>query len=633
MVLFLSLCGKKGEQEPNSFYLNHADSVGYVGMNTCRSCHAEQFDSYIHTAMGLSFDSATLQKTSATFGSHALVYDSTLDLYYKPFWKNDQLFVKEFRLANGDTVHMTEQAIDYIIGSGHHTNSHLFSRNGYLFQAPITYYTQDAKWDLAPGFEKGFNSRFSRLIGMECLSCHNSLPTHVEGSVNKFEEIPLGISCERCHGPGELHVKMRLEGNVDTAYGKDRTIVHPGKLNPQLQMDLCQRCHLQGVAVLKPGKNFDDFKPGMELKEVMDIFLPSYDGPTDKFIMASQAQRLRMSACYIATESITCITCHDPHVSLESTSATFLNSSCNSCHTDGKECKEDIEVRKVVDDDCSSCHMPKSGAIDIPHINITDHRIQIPPAKEELEEIREYINRIAENRTGHEYKFTGLTNMIDPDCSSITMARGYMRYLEAFSNDKAIIDSIGYYLSKADDAGEDDWIKFYFLSGNDQGLISFVEQKKLDELGDAWSAYRVGQAYYNLKNFELSVVYFRQALVNMPLHYPFKLKLAASLLQTGELEEARGLIKEVLKDQPWVSEAHNNMGLLEQHVGAHQSAEEHFRKAIALDPDYTLARLNLVRLLAELRNKENAIKELTIILDQEPENEIAKGMMVDLLKK
>lgn len=29
-------------------------------------------------------------------------------------------------------------------------------------------------------------------------------------------------------------------------------------------------------------------------------------------------------------------------------------------------------------DNCSACHIPKSGAIDIPHVSISDHKIQIP---------------------------------------------------------------------------------------------------------------------------------------------------------------------------------------------------------------------------------------------------------------
>ena len=79
---------------------------------------------------------------------------------------------------------------------------------------------------------------------------------------------------------------------VDTSKYIDYSIVNPADLSRDLQMNVCQRCHLQGVAILKDGKNFDDFRPAMPLTDVMDVFLPEYDGNETQFIMASQAHRL-----------------------------------------------------------------------------------------------------------------------------------------------------------------------------------------------------------------------------------------------------------------------------------------------------------------------------------------------------
>ena len=163
----------------------------------------------------------------------------------------------------------------YIVGSGQHTNSHIIETNGYLNQAPLTFYTQDGHWDLPPGFEDGNNTRFSRIIGLECMSCHNALPSFVRGSENRFTMIPNGIDCERCHGPGEVHVANIQAGKlVDTAKAIDYSIVNPRKLTWERQIDLCQRCHLQGNAILKEGKGFTDFRPGMVLSEFMDVYMP-----------------------------------------------------------------------------------------------------------------------------------------------------------------------------------------------------------------------------------------------------------------------------------------------------------------------------------------------------------------------
>ena len=49
------------------------------------------------------------------------------------------------------------------------------------------------------------------------------------------------IGCERCHGPGELHV-----AHPEIIGGRDMTIVNPASLAPSLRDAVCEQCHLQG---------------------------------------------------------------------------------------------------------------------------------------------------------------------------------------------------------------------------------------------------------------------------------------------------------------------------------------------------------------------------------------------------
>ena len=193
--------------------------------------------------------------------------------------KNGKLFVLEYRLSGNDTTYRRNQRIDYIIGSGHHTNSHFTRINGYLYQVPVTFYTQKKHWDLPPGFEGGHNTRFSRAIQAECVTCHNGYPTLEAGTDNKFVSLPHGLDCERCHGPGSQHIAEKQAGHlVNIKKDIDYSIVNPRKLPFKLQVSVCQRCHLQGNAVLQPGKTFFDFKPGQPLSQTMDVYLPRYAG-------------------------------------------------------------------------------------------------------------------------------------------------------------------------------------------------------------------------------------------------------------------------------------------------------------------------------------------------------------------
>jgi hypothetical protein len=298
-------------------------------------------------------------KSKANFSQHKAVYDKHLNFYYYPKWIGDSLYVLEFRLKGKDTIYQRLEKVDFIIGSGQHTNSHLSNNNGFLFQLPLTWYAQKQKWDLPPGFEEGRNVRFTRSIEFECMSCHNAMPEIAPGSDNKFTKIPDGIDCERCHGPGEIHVFEKAQGKlVDTATQIDYTIVNPRKLSWDRQIDVCQRCHLQGNAILQEGKSFSDYRPGMKLGDYIQVFMPKYVGREDEFIMASHAQRLQKSKCFIESNknlqkkagkafealSFTCISCHNPHVSVKVTGKQIFNNACMQCHQQDA-CKEDKQLR------------------------------------------------------------------------------------------------------------------------------------------------------------------------------------------------------------------------------------------------------------------------------------------------
>jgi len=366
-------------------------------MNTCRQCHASIYETFIQTGMGKSIEKASRQKSAAAFGDEHKIYDSHFDFWYQPYWENDSLKIMEFRLSGKDTIHKRTETVSYIVGSGQHTNSHMMNTNGYLNQMPMTFYTQKGHWDLPPGFENGGNSRFNRMIGLECMTCHNSYPVFTEGSENKYEFVDQGIGCERCHGPGSKHVKEKLEGNVtDVVTGIDYSIVNPAKLPIDLQLDVCQRCHIQGNAVLNEGKSFYDFKPGMTLSSVMNVFMPVYSGRESEHIMASHVERMKMSKCFTVSaqraesnpvdklrpykNAMTCVTCHNPHVSVKQTGSAHFNLACNNCHTSGKDklCSEEKEILSLNQNNCVKCHMPSSGTTDIPHVSVHDHRIGIP---------------------------------------------------------------------------------------------------------------------------------------------------------------------------------------------------------------------------------------------------------------
>ena len=628
-VFFCSSPASKndGDEQASSPWKNVYDtSAHYVGMQTCRGCHESIYQTFIQTGMGQSFGFASKEKSAADFSTeHAIVYDSVLDYYYKPYWTDDSFYIMEYRIEEGDTVHKRIQRVDYIVGSGQHTNSHIFSVNGYLYQAPITFYTQKHRWDLAPGFEKGANTRFKRLIEIECMSCHNGYPDFVSNSENKYTLLKTGIDCERCHGPGSIHVLERQNNTpVDTSKGPDYSIVNPRRLSTELQNNVCQRCHLQGITVLNDGKTFFDFHPGMKLSEVMNVFMPEYEGAQDKMIMASHVERMKKSQCYIQSGKMSCITCHDPHVSVKFTPRTQFINACQSCHggTSGQhQCTESVAVRATKNNDCVSCHMPHNSSIDIPHVAVTDHFIRKRPMDDSgREKITAFLGMKCFNNNA-------------PD--AITIARSYLEFYERYAPSGALLDSAILYLGKQNDIESNkkqnrDYIRVYFLLKSYSKVVSYAGTLQPAAMNDAWTAYRIGESYYQLQQAEQALPWYLRATEIWKYSLDFQNKYGICLLALNRMPEALKVFQFVTSENPNHISANTNLGFIYMRQGNNTMAYDYLMRAYALDPDYEQNLINLAVWYHNNQKPELARKYLDELLKRHPGNEQAKAMLIDL---
>ncbi|MFZ4798000.1 MAG: tetratricopeptide repeat protein [Bacteroidia bacterium] len=620
------------KENTESKYLNHHDSVKYVGMQQCRACHQAIYNSFIETGMGKSFDMATPQKSSADFKKHHVVFDKFKNLYYHPYWKNNAMYILEYRLLGKDTIYKRTEKVDYIIGSGQHTNSHLMNVNGYIYQLPLTWYAQLQKWDLPPGFENGNNSRFSRTIEFECMSCHNAFPSVTDFTANKFTNIPNGIDCERCHGPGEVHLKEKIAGHlVDTAHEIDYTIVNPKKLSWELQIDVCQRCHLQGNSILKDGKTFKDFKPGMVLSDFWEVYMPKYKGQNDEFIMASHAQRLQLSKCFIEsnkqnktlgknfeTMNLTCITCHNPHVSVKKTGLQIFNNACIKCHSSNTQtlCSETEKNRMIKQNDCSSCHMPRSGTLDIPHVSVHDHWIKKPTKKKEIGQIKE---------------FAGLYCINNSNTTDLSKTKALINYVEKFNGNKTALNNANDLIKNQT---ETDWlaaqIQMYFLQNDFESIVNKASFLNVNEQTNAWLCYRVGQAFLSKNDYVRAELFFEKAVSISPQSVDFIDKLAQSKIMLNKLDEAILLLNNNLKTNKKQEGSYVNLGFAYLKQNNISSAKINYNKALELNPDNEQALINLAAVYNIENNKLEALKLLKRILVINPKNEQVKQLLEQL---
>jgi len=618
IFLFLVSCKK----ETN--YLNISRDVEYVGMNQCAACHQNQYETFINTGMGKSIRTAIENNSDAIF-SHPL-YDKKLDFFYRPHWFNDSLVIDEYQLLDDDTVHFLNHHVDFIVGSGHHTNSHLFENNSYLYQIPVTYYTQDSILDFPPGFEDDRNTRFSRKMGLECVACHNAYPDFVLGSENKYNHLPLGIDCERCHGPGELHVeKIKNQNLTDTSKSIDYTIVNPANLSIELQNDLCARCHLQGNSVLKENKSFFDFLPGMYLSEIMDIYLPRYSNSDNDFIMASHVDRMKLSKCFInSNENLSCVSCHNPHISVKQSSPDLFKSHCFNCHKEN-DCQETTIEKQKMNNDCITCHMSKSTTIDIPHVKITDHKIQIIRSSSLITE-------------SSEKEFLGLECINNDNPTSVSLVQAYLQQYERFEPYSFYLDSAQIYLKSLGlDNGEGIYSHIYysFLREEYEDLIEKVYFIGLDSLlsnilihkdysnKDAWTCYRIGEAFMKKNNVELAFLFYQQSVKLAPYNLEFRNKYGVSLFLQKNFSFAIDEFQFILNEDNNFVSAYTNLGYIYFQLGDLSEALKNYNYALKLDPYHEKTLINKAEFLLFDNKPKDAFICVQKLLDLNPNNEKA----------
>jgi len=359
-----------------------AISQDYVGSMTCRECHHEIWDRYQTHPMAQSLGRVQDVAVVENYSQSPPFHRGGREYYVER--RGSAVLHHERQLDEvGETIYDQGVEVQYAIGSGQRGRTYIIDRGGLLFQSPISWYSENRRWDLAPGYPDHGHQRFERRIVDKCISCHAGRVAPDAAWVDHFQEpviLESAIGCERCHGPGGRHVAAR---RAPASPGQRDTIVNPAKLSPDRRDSVCNQCHLHGDSeILRYGRRDFDFRPGMHVGEVWSFLLShqDHDGETTRAV--SQVEQMYESACARRSNGrFACISCHDPHFSpSESEKPAFYRARCLKCHA-VDDCAELSERRQAetIADSCVICHMPRLSASDVPHTSQTDHRVPRRP--------------------------------------------------------------------------------------------------------------------------------------------------------------------------------------------------------------------------------------------------------------
>ena len=358
-ALVLLLMGCKNESD------NYIDPRGtdYAGSESCIQCHQAQSETAFHSSHFKASSPPTKENILGHFtnGRNTFVYDKDTKLVMEE--RNDSLYQVLYK--NGKEVEA--HSFDVLFGTKHAQTS-AYWKNHYTFELPLSYYKSLNSWATSPGYS-ATKVNFERQIDKECYGCHSSniasryvetssdsitfMTMEVEDFMNKNTLI-YGIDCERCHGPAKQHVQKHLKfPDLKIA----QNIVSFKKLTRQQKIDACALCH-SGNDKAKIKSRFQ-FKPGDKLSDYFRA-IPGSNDSIHYDVHGNQLGLLAQSKCFKKSETMDCMTCHNPHENSPQNMAVY-SKICMSCHQQTKHTEMTLATisKKSLQNNCVECHMPK----------------------------------------------------------------------------------------------------------------------------------------------------------------------------------------------------------------------------------------------------------------------------------
>lgn len=592
-AVLLAGCAREPAQRPMEFE-NVSAEVAYTGQQACRQCHLEKFGTYLRTGMGRATYRMAPEEVVEDFTDNNEFVNESSGLHYRMTERDGRFYQAQFRVdANGREFAFAEHELVWVVGSNHHARSYVILRDGKWFQAPVCWYPQESLWEMCPGFEFK-NEHFQRELGPDCMSCHNGVMRTVEGERNLYQDpIPHGIGCERCHGPGQVHVDYWRAKKGEAPHGDpDPTIVNPRRLPQQERIEVCFQCHLGDAKatelVLRRGRGWQEFRPGMKVTEIVMPFQFSQRTEHD-FGLSAQGDRLVMSRCYKESGGkIECLTCHNPHVTVydEQRPDDYYRLKCLSCHEEVDCTAADAARRATLPaaDDCRQCHMRKAEPDDQRFTEFTDHWIRRDIGIGERDHRRDYaLEPIFPER---------LAELPAAEATYYRARAGFLRARDAPESARpGIWATAEKEFEAAIDRGFDNVDAWFFLGktrhdmGKPAEALAAFERAVAHDPAHHDAVFALGQALTAKGELPRALELFEGMLARDPEDPMALAERGRVYTLMNRIPEALASYEEAIAVEPWTASLHLNVGMLLASTGRYDEAAERGEAAARLDPD------------------------------------------------
>jgi len=217
--------------------------------------------------------------------------------------------------------------------------------------------------------------QMQRPTGPLCDGCHS-----VNYDLRTKTVTEWNVGCEKCHGPGSLHV----------AYPVASTIVNPAKLEGERADDVCVQCHSQGQPRANPieGLYVDwpvGYQPGDRLSDVWKLEEHELGRDTFTHWPEGTAHKNRMQGndyaqSQMSLKGVQCSACHDVHGTAHDGDLRLPGDAvCLQCHgpqrQPGPPGTIEFHTQHKADSEgsrCVACHMPLTART-VGNVSVRSH--------------------------------------------------------------------------------------------------------------------------------------------------------------------------------------------------------------------------------------------------------------------
>jgi hypothetical protein len=418
----------------------------------------------------------------------------------------------------------------YFVGSGAVARSYLIDVDGFLYEAPVSYYAASPRWSFAPGYERYSYPFLARAVVPGCLECHASGVKSVADTQNGYERPPFlegGVSCERCHGPGLAHVHSARAADI----------VNPARLAAARRDSVCDQCHLAGDVRIQRAGATAEFHAGEKFSDWAAVFAP--DTGSAQATVTSHAANLAQSACKRAGgDRLWCGSCHDAH-STPSNTTQWFRAKCLGCHAESA-CREKNPARVAAGDNCVGCHMPRRPVTDAQHVVYTDHSIRRRPGS-------------LQNKPNPQNARLVPLNMDTADSRDLGLAYAVLaaREQNPAYRERAFELLRGVLQNKPDDAQVLSYLAdLYRARSEDREAIRLYDELLRVDPGQSSAPAALGAYAMERGNYQEAIRLWTRALRISPALLLVRANLAVALIQMGRRDEARAILEKALEFNP-----------------------------------------------------------------------------------